>query len=90
MGIIDLHFHDSEFTFAPHIGDETAEPGSETGIEVADGTDGEYDYETDSGSGRSMLGPALGLVFLVVAALVVRKMRGGDDEQQDLEEFDVS
>ena len=90
MGIIDLHFHESEFAFAPHIGDQQAEPDTETGIEVADETDGEYDYGTDSGSGRSMVGPLLGLVFLVVAAFVVRKMRGGDDEQQDLEEFDVS
>ena len=76
--LLKLQVEDASFTaHAPFSGG-----GGESGGDGADGdeTSGiESDADGDSTS-RSLLPLVAGLAFLVIAALVVKKLRGGDEE----------
>lgn len=65
FSLLKLQFEDAEFTAnAPFSGSDEAEVGSE-----------EDEDEEESGS---IVGLLLGLVFLVVLAIAVKKFLGGD------------
>jgi LPXTG-motif cell wall-anchored protein len=74
MGILELHFHESDFNFAPSVGasDEADESSSEDGTML----------EPDSESGDSGIGALVALGMLVALGLLVgmRRRRNGDEE----------
>ncbi|MGB9965216.1 hypothetical protein [Halobacterium sp. CBA1126] len=86
MGLIELHFHESEFDFSPSVvtgaDEELAledEDGDDEDVESA-GWKSEGDDEADSSSVAGA-GAVVALVVLVVlGALVGWKRRGGDED----------
>lgn len=91
MGLIELHFHESEFDFSPSV---TTGAGEESALEVGDEREaaaedvesvGWKDEEAASSSATG-LGALVALVVLVVlAALVGWKRRSSGDEDVELE-----
>jgi len=72
MGILELHFHDSEFVFGPSIGGDDA-------VESAEEAVGEM-IESDDESTRSpALAAVVGLLFALVLAVLAKKVGGGED-----------
>ena len=74
MGILELHFHESDFNFAPSVGPDGESDESST----EDGTVLEPDRESDDGG----VGALVALGVLVVLGLLVgmRRRRSGSDE----------
>lgn len=84
MGLIDVHFHEPEFSFTGKV-DGASSHGSESG-ETTDGAT-EAEYESTSGGG-SRLGPVLVLAVFVVAAVAVRRLRGNGDAESVVDRID--
>ncbi|MFB6071630.1 MAG: hypothetical protein ABEJ88_01535 [Halobacterium sp.] len=91
MGIIEFHFHEPSFDFAPSIGKETggedageSESDHESTLEVGDGEQ----YE----SGASGVGALVALAVLVVlaAAVGLKRRRGGSEEPAEEAEIEVA
>jgi len=81
---IELHL-DGDHQFGPQtIGD--ALPIGETEPALEDETDAD-ETDAESSSSKGVIGAIVGLVFLVVVAVAVKKYRGGGDEES-LEESD--
>ena len=74
MGILELHFHESDFNFAPSVGkdDESDAPSSD------DGTILEPDSESDDGGPGALL--ALGLLVVIGVLVGLRRRRSGGSE----------
>lgn len=89
MGILEVHFHDSEFDFSPSMqtgGDELTDEQAEAATtDTADGTAAEPDEASD---GRG-LGIVVALaVLVVVAALVGLGWRWSGDDSGAADEPD--
>lgn len=85
MGILELHFHESDFNFAPSVG--SGDEGEESS--GGDGTLVEPDSESDDGG----VGALIALGALVVLGLLVgmrRRRSGGDDGDEYGEEEAIS
>jgi hypothetical protein len=80
MGILELHFHDSEFVFGPSIGGEDA---AEDAAEAVDEMVGE-----DESTKSPLLALAVGLLFALVLAGLAKKKAGGDHDGVEIEELE--
>jgi len=85
MGILEVHFHESDFSFSPSVGPngEPEESSSEDGTVV----------EPDSESGDSGVGALVALGVLVALGLLVgmrRRRNGGDETDEYGEEEEIS
>lgn len=85
MGILEIHFHDSEFVFRPSmsIGPEgTSADDNEEAIEGDADEEAEGDelvFPNDAPEGGSKRGLLAGLALLVVVFLALRHLRGGNE-----------
>ncbi len=71
MGILELHFHDSEFVFGPSIaGEDATERVEETVDEMVEG---------DESTRSPALAAIVGLLFALVLAALAKKVGGGED-----------
>jgi hypothetical protein len=68
MGLIELHFHDADFSLGPSFGDESDALD-------ADRPDFELEEE-DSSRGPGLGAVVVGVLFLLVLAVAVRKYTG--------------
>jgi len=75
MGILELHFHDSEFVFGPSIGSESASSDDVDDIEALDEA-----TEESSSSKRPVLALLVGLSFALVLGLLAKRAGGGEEE----------
>ncbi|SEW29853.1 MYXO-CTERM sorting domain-containing protein [Halobacterium jilantaiense] len=77
MGILELHFHESDFNFAPSVGanddDDILESNSE------DGTMLEPDSDPDDGGAGALL--ALGVLVVLGVLVGLRRRRNGGSEE---------
>lgn len=92
MGILEVHFHDSQFDFSPSMqtgGDELLDEQAEAEAEGAESEDGTM-VEPDEESGSGGLGAVVALAVLVVLGALVglRRRRGGDDDDDGGEAAD--
>jgi hypothetical protein len=90
---LEFHLHDSDLQFGPEmIGDVVGSVGGDAGTEESDGEPMGHDVEVDDGDcpGRSIGKVLLAVAALVVVAVAVKKLRGGDEELAELEELDES
>lgn len=93
MGLIELHFHESEFDFSPSVTTGAGEKALEAGeVEESDEAADEdvesvgWKDEEAASSSATGLGALVALVVLVVlAALVGWKRRSSGDEDVELE-----
>jgi hypothetical protein len=98
MGILEFHFHDSEFAFAPSVdntgGDEASETVDESPTTPRLPRTSDPAASASSGRGRMAargVGVLVGLAFLIGAGAFARRMvnrrRGrGEDDPLDEEE----
>jgi len=84
MGLIEVHLHDPEFSFAP-FSSTGQESGATTDADEASGDEDDLYFPNDEDESGG-LGGLLVLAVLIVAAVVVRKLVGGSE---DLPEFDA-
>lgn len=82
MGVLEIHFHDSEFVFRPSmsIGPEGTDVDDiEETIEADEPEGDELVFPNDAPDGGSKRGLLAGLALLAVLLLAVRRLRGGND-----------
>jgi len=86
MGILEFHFHESDFNFAPSVGADGESDESST----EDGTMLEPDAE--SGDGGSGVGALVALGVLVALGLLVgmRRRNGGEESDEYGEDEEIS
>ncbi len=91
MGLIELHFHESEFAFSPSV---TTGAGEDSALEAGDESEGDdediesigwKDEDAESSNATGLGALVARVVLVVLAALVGWKRRGGDDEDVELE-----
>ncbi|MCG1003602.1 MULTISPECIES: hypothetical protein [Halobacterium] len=93
MSLIEVHFHESEFDFAPSLITDASEASAleteaddEAADEDVESAGWEDDAEPEQGSSAG-LGAVVALVVLVALGAVVGwKRRGSDDEDVELDE----
>lgn len=74
--MVEVHFHDSEFTLLGKTVEHESDDEATTGAEPPEEPDG----------GPGVVGPLVALAVLVVAAFAVRRALAGDDDPEtDLE-----
>jgi len=74
MGILELHFHESDFDFSPSIGTGGDADHDSSG---EDGTMVEPDTEDDGGPGALL---AFGLLIVVGVLVGLRRRRSGGED----------
>ncbi|MDH5019788.1 hypothetical protein [Halobacterium rubrum] len=81
MGILEVHFHESEFDFSPSMQTGGDEPLDEATDDAAADTEDGTMVEPDEESGSGGLGAVVALAVLVALGTLVglRRRRGGDD-----------
>jgi hypothetical protein len=85
MGILEIHFHDSEFVFRPSmsIGPEGADVDDlDGGADMAADVESEGDelvFPNDAPDAGSKRGLLAGLALLVIAVVAIRAFRGGNE-----------
>jgi len=86
MGILELHFHDSQFDVSPSMSTGGSDSEEESGgIGWRSKRSSGEESEEESGSSGPGVGAVLALVVLVgVAALVGIRRRGGSEESEDV------
>jgi hypothetical protein len=98
MGILEVHFHDSQFDFSPSMntgGDDPLEEAADGDDEAAeDGTVIEPE-DGESGSGGMGAVVALGVLVALGALVGLRRRRSGDDGEDEAadrpdEEIEIS
>jgi hypothetical protein len=93
LTLFEIHLHDgfSLSNSAPFVG-EVEEPDAETEEATAVEIEGEEaepgEAEAEAGSGSGAARALLVFALLVGAALAVRRLKGGADEYEELEELD--
>lgn len=91
MGLIEVHLHDAEFSFAAF---SSTDGNDDTELEAADdGTESDNDLyfpnDEDAESSSSGFGRLLVLLVVIVAAVALRRFVGGDsDEVEDFGDDD--
>lgn len=90
MGLIEVHLHDAEFSFAPFSsmdGDGESEP-----TDTDDATESNNDLyfpNDEESSDSSGFGRLLVLVVLIVAAVALRRFVGSGEDIEDFGEDDT-
>jgi len=83
LTLLELHFDgDTQFGPAGNLGSEFAED-DDAASDESDGDAPDVEIETDGGGAAKGL---LGLVALLVALVVVKKLIGGDEEAEEFED----
>ncbi|MFB6107056.1 MAG: hypothetical protein ABEJ70_08785 [Halobacteriaceae archaeon] len=85
MGLLELHFHDSEFTFAPRgtVGGSGTE--SDGGADEAPAVESEDRGAAARPGGGRGLGVIVGLLVLVAVAYAVRRFGGEEPVEVEIE-----
>jgi len=86
MGILELHFHEADFNFAPSVGAD----GELDESDDEDGTVLEPDSEADDGGPGALLALGVLVVLGVLVGLRRRRSGGSEDSSEYGEDEEIS